>query len=103
MAEHENKSLYQLIRSKAMKKTVFVFGTFLVLTAMLVTVFSTIALSSDRTGRSHQPSGLYRTTGSPVSTKININNLSGWIRNDGWSARNPTDGNAGVTFPRGTS
>ncbi len=39
----------------------------------------------------------------PYSTLVNINNLSMWIEYDGSSARNPSTGNAGVTFPRGTS
>lgn len=41
--------------------------------------------------------------GAPVSTLININNIAGWIRNDGWSARIPSSGNSGVFFPRGTA
>lgn len=41
--------------------------------------------------------------GTPVSTLININNIAGWIRNDGWSARIPSSGNSGVFFPRGTA
>ena len=47
--------------------------------------------------------GLSKTTGAPVSTLVNINNLAMWVRNDGWSARNPSTGNSGVTFPRGTT
>src|ERR1041384_6907517 len=39
----------------------------------------------------------------PYSTLVNINNLSMWIEYDGSSARNPSTGNSGVTFPRGTS
>jgi len=38
-------------------------------------------------------------------TLWNINNLSGWIRNDGSSARRPgigADGPIGITYPRGT-
>ncbi len=41
--------------------------------------------------------------GGPYSTLVNINNLAMWIRNDGYSARNPNTGNSGVTYPRGTS
>jgi hypothetical protein len=86
-----------------MKKTTFMFGTFLVVTAMLVAIVSDIALSGDRSGRRHEPVRLLKTNGSPVSTMININNVAGWIRNDGWSARDPQTGNSGVYFPRGTS
>lgn len=86
-----------------MKKTTFVFVAFLVVTAMVLTFISSdIAWSSDRSGRPHQ-GGLFRTNGTPVSSFININNVAGWIRNDGWSARDPGTGNAGVYFPRGTS
>jgi len=82
-----------------MKKLTLLFSIFLVVTATLVGS----AWASDRTlGRNHQPSGIYKTNGSPVSTLININNLAGWIRNDGWSARIPSSGNSGVFFPRGT-
>src|SRR5436309_5808050 len=95
---------YQLIRSTAMKKTTFLFGNLLVMTAMLLTVVSDVALSSDRgTGRRHEPTSLRKENGSPVSTLLNINNIAGWIRNAGWSARVPSSGNSGVYFPRGTS
>jgi len=39
----------------------------------------------------------------PFATLVNINNVAMWIRHDGFSARNPSSGNAGVTFPRGTA
>ena len=82
-----------------MKKLTLLFSIFLVVAAML----AGSAWASDRTlGRNHQPSGIYKTNGTPVSTLININNLAGWIRNDGWSARIPSSGNSGVFFPRGT-
>ena len=35
-------------------------------------------------------------------TQLNINNMAMWIQSDGWSARNPLNGNSGVTFPRST-
>jgi hypothetical protein len=84
----------------AMKKLTLLFSIFLVVTAMLVDS----AWASDRTlGRTRQPGGIYKPNGTPVSTLININNLAGWIRNDGWSARIPSSGNSGVFFPRGTA
>lgn len=87
-----------------MKKTFFVFGTLLVVTAMLLALVSDIAWSGDRAlGRRHEPTSLRKTNGSPVSTLLNINNIAAWIRNDGWSARDPGTGNSGVAFPRGTS
>ena len=33
-------------------------------------------------------------------TQLNINNMAMWIQSDGWSARNPLNGNSGVTYPR---
>ena len=33
---------------------------------------------------------------------INVNNLSMWFKNDGYSARDPLSGNSGVSYPRGT-
>lgn len=41
--------------------------------------------------------------GGPFNTLMNINNISMWVSYDGASARNPSTGNAGVTYPRGTS
>ncbi|MFN0159404.1 MAG: T9SS type A sorting domain-containing protein [Bacteroidota bacterium] len=83
-----------------MKKIIFLFGIFLVLLATL----SDLAWSADRRqGVSHQPTGLYKIDGTPISTLINTNNVAGWIRNDGWSARIPSSGNSGVFFPRGTA
>nr|NIV95769.1 hypothetical protein [candidate division KSB1 bacterium] len=46
---------------------------------------------------------LTKASGQPGATLININNISMWIRADGWSARNPISGNAGTIFPRGTT
>jgi len=47
--------------------------------------------------------GLYKATGSPRATLVNINQMSVWTRADGFSARNPFTGNSGVVFPRGTA
>lgn len=41
--------------------------------------------------------------GGPFNTLVNINNVSMWISYDGASARNPSTGNAGVTYPRGSA
>lgn len=54
-------------------------------------------------GKGRKAPALSKATGTPVSTLLNINNLAMWVRNDGWSARRPSDGNAGITFPRGTT
>ncbi len=41
--------------------------------------------------------------GTPVATLSNVNNMSIWLRDDGWGARDPDNGNAGFTFPRQTT
>lgn len=47
--------------------------------------------------------GLYKATGSPRATLVNINQMSVWTRADGFSSRNPMTGNSGVIYPRGTA
>jgi hypothetical protein len=42
-------------------------------------------------------------TGAPNSTLSNINRISAWYTNNGEMERDPATGNAGLTFPRGTS
>ncbi|MBI4535097.1 MAG: T9SS type A sorting domain-containing protein [Ignavibacteriae bacterium] len=85
-----------------MNKLTSKYGIFLVASVMLLLIIAT-GLASDRQGGTHQPGQLFRPDGAPVSTLININNVAGWIRNDGWSARVPSSGNSGVFFPRGTA
>ena len=46
---------------------------------------------------------LSKSSGQPRSTRLNINNMSHWLRADLWSARDPRTGNSGVIFPRGIS
>lgn len=87
-----------------MKKISLVLSIFLVVCFAIMLSPVNNAWSSDRTlKKDAQVSPLFKTTGQPVSTMININNVAGWIRNDGWSARNPSTGNSGVYFPRGTT
>lgn len=38
-----------------------------------------------------------------TQTLWNINDIAGWIRNDGYSGNNPFTGNSGVKYPRGTA
>ncbi|MCK6618904.1 MAG: T9SS type A sorting domain-containing protein [Calditrichaceae bacterium] len=46
----------------------------------------------------------FRSTALPqTQTLWNINNIAGWIRNDGYSGNNPFTGNSGVKYPRGTA
>lgn len=46
---------------------------------------------------------LTKSSGKPTATLVNINNLSMWIRADGWSGMDPRTGDSGVIFPRGTA
>jgi len=48
-------------------------------------------------------SSLRKIAGDPRATLSNVNNISYWVRADGFSGRNPITGNPGVIFPRGTA
>ena len=80
-----------------MKNLKYIINTALVAVFILSSVSFSIARESAR--RSSGP--LRKTTGTPISTLVNVNNLSMWARADGWSARNPATGGSGVLFPRG--
>ena len=71
------------------------------ITLVAVFILSSVSLSiaRDKVGRSSGP--LRKTTGTPISTLVNVNNLAMWTRADGWSARNPSTGGSGLLFPRG--
>lgn len=73
--------------------------------AMMVIFIAGTFLYAREDGRRAGSSDLQlsKTTGSPRSTRLNINNMSHWFRADGWSARDPRTGNSGVIFPRGIS
>lgn len=46
---------------------------------------------------------LTKPSGEPMATLMNINDISMWVRADGWSERNPITGESGIIFPRGTA
>src|ERR1041385_7486263 len=70
--------------------------------AVLVVCLAVLGYSAEQ--KDGGKKGLQKVTaGGPFSTLVNINNLSMWVSHDGNSARNPTTGNSGVTFPRGTA
>lgn len=79
------------------------FAYLLVASVLILAGFIDSANAGDRSGRQPQLGGLRKPDGTPASTLININNIAGWIRNDGWSARIPSSGNSGVFFPRSTA
>lgn len=73
----------------------------------LVTIFVAVLLSTQNFAQKNMPKTsnlqLTKSAGKPRSTLMNINNISMWIRVDGWSARDPRTGNSGVIFPNGIS
>ncbi len=58
---------------------------------------------AERKGQQKGPQAPESVLGTPVSTKANINRISAWYRANGVEERNPSTGNAGLTFPRGTA
>ncbi|MBI1804346.1 MAG: hypothetical protein HY033_04540 [Ignavibacteriae bacterium] len=70
---------------------------------LAITLMMNASLSYGAEGRKSSGKPLQKVTGTgPFSTLVNINNISMWISYDGQSARNPSTGNAGVTYPRGS-
>ncbi|NIV95765.1 T9SS type A sorting domain-containing protein [candidate division KSB1 bacterium] len=65
-------------------------------------IFIPLVVKSQKLEHSSSDFKPMKPNGQPRSTLININNISMWIRNDGWSGRNPETGEAGIVFPRGT-
>jgi len=49
------------------------------------------------------PEATHKITGVPVSTMININSVAAWYEANGEQERDPSNGNSGLWFPRGTS
>jgi hypothetical protein len=80
-----------------MKKSTSVLG---IVIAICVCVSFSSAIDKKSTGK--KPASPTAGSG-PFSTLVNINNISMWISYDGASARNPSTGNSGVTYPRGTA
>ena len=74
-----------------------------VLVALILALVFKVLTAGEADKKNKYTASLHKTAGLPISTKFNINNLSMWVRADGWSARNPITGAAGLTFPRGTS
>ena len=54
-------------------------------------------------GKDKAPAHFSRSAVFYSSTLLNVGNISYWIRNDGWSGRNPVTGGAGTLYPRGTA
>lgn len=67
---------------------------------LILLAFSSMVLAKG-TGERRSPT-LNKTQGAPVYTKININNISTWIKNDGETDINQ-NGNSGLVFPKGSN
>lgn len=67
--------------------------------ALILIAFTTMALAK---GGGNKSARLNKSLGEPVYTKININNISTWIKNDGETDINQ-NGNSGFVFPKGSN
>ncbi|MEK6571887.1 MAG: hypothetical protein AABZ61_10990, partial [Bacteroidota bacterium] len=70
---------------------------FLILLAVAVTPLS--AQPPDKTQR-NQPAGLFKASGAPTHSILNINNFTTWVRSDGGGDRSPHGDYQGY-YPRG--
>ncbi|MBI4535101.1 MAG: hypothetical protein HY708_02400, partial [Ignavibacteriae bacterium] len=78
-----------------------------ILLTCIISVFAigwlVMATSAERGSKTRPQGELPRVLGIPSWTKLNINKISSWYRANGEEERNPLNGNAGLTYPRGTS
>jgi len=85
---------------KAMSMTKKKRTTFCLMVTFLLMVLGSLS-AKDPNSIKHARGPLNKGVGLPISTLSNVNNISMWIRADGWSARNPGTGGSGGIFPRG--
>ncbi|MCK6618903.1 MAG: T9SS type A sorting domain-containing protein [Calditrichaceae bacterium] len=79
-------------------------GFLLVLTAMGVFIAASMLSAREKPGQKTAPNpAVSYAQIEETQTLWNINNIAGWIRNDGYSGNNPYIGNWGVWYPRGTA
>lgn len=67
--------------------------------SMMLLAFTAMVFAK---GGGDKKTALRKTLGEPVYTKININNISTWIKNDGETDINQ-NGNSGLVFPKGSN
>ena len=76
-------------------------------TLSLVTVAVVLCLfmgaASEDSGSRPKAGRLSKTSGAPLSTMLNINRVAAWYSSDGEQERDPSTGNSGLFYPRGTS
>lgn len=77
---------------------------FIVLLLILLFPTALILIAREQPGQknSESPAASYAQI-EDIQTLWNINNIAGWIRNDGFSAHNPLTAQSGVWYPRGTA
>ena len=74
----------------------------LVIILLMLLLTGALASARDDGRRPADPSRLAKTTGSPVYTYMNINNISTVYRNDGTSDIDVAQQNSGLVFPKGS-
>ena len=72
----------------------------LLISVLLVAALTLVA--KEPPGVSSKTTGLSKTTGTPSATLLNINKMSSWYNANGEQERNPSSGNSGLSYPRGT-
>ena len=69
-----------------------------------VLLFFQGGVAEEKAGASSKKQGsIFKTAGTPAAALLNINRISSWYESNGECERNPATGNAGLTYPRGTS
>jgi hypothetical protein len=68
---------------------------------LLLTAISFIDIKAEG-GDKNNTQSLWKITGEPSYKRLNINNISTWVKNDGESDINP-NGNSGFIFPKGSN
>lgn len=81
-----------------MKKLQYLYRSF-----GIVCIAAALMLAKAPEGTKNQGDRFAKATGQPTATLMNINRMSSWYSADGKQEQNPFTGNAGMTYPRGTS
>ena len=83
-----------------MKKNIFSLS--LMLCALLLFVQGGLAKEKENTA-SEKRGSMFKSNGTPSAALLNINKIAAWYESNGEMERNPSDGNSGLTYPRGTA
>jgi hypothetical protein len=81
-----------------MKKLQYLYRSVGFVCIIALAVFAKEPDGTKNTNRQFQKS-----SGQPSSTLLNINRISSWYESNGTQENNPSTGNSGLTYPRGTS